>query len=182
MPVAKRGSPFTYPSQGRGLLLSGQTQHTENHAQSRHCSAPPALFLVRVGPGAPQSRIWTTHTPGQVSDPGLHSTRPSSVRSPRGFHCTQALGPVATHLTPGFVSLGGLLEILSHSWVRKKKLLEIKPELQPHVRPDPSDHTCSLHLAGTTRPIFCNYEPLMGEGRLADLDKPAFIPSQQCLG
>ena len=32
-------------------------------------------------------------------------------------------------------------------------------------------HTCSLHLEGTTRPIFCNCEPL--KGRWADLTQLA---------
>ena len=77
----------------RAWGLSGQDSAHRNHAQSRHCSAPAALFLVRVGPEHLRAGSGLTHTPGQVSDPGLHSTRPSSLRSPRGFHCTQALGP-----------------------------------------------------------------------------------------
>ena len=35
-------------------------------------------------------------------------------------------------------------------------------------------HSCSLHLAGTTGPIFCNCEPLIGEDWLTWGSRAAF--------
>ena len=132
--AAKRGSLFTYPSQGTGSHgqtppragdPSGQGSAHRNRAQSPCCRAPPALFLGRAGSEHLRAGFGLTAAPGQVGDPGLHSVWPPSTRSSRGFHCTRTLGPCLHplplfFLTPGSLSLGeSLLEILSRSWARK---------------------------------------------------------------
>ena len=129
LPAAKRGSLFTYPSQGTGSHgqtppragdPSGQGSAHRNRAQSPCCRAPPALFLGRVGSEHLRAGYGLIAAPGQVVDPALHSMWP-----PEASTAPRALGlclhpPLLLFLTPGFLSLGeGLLEILSRSWPRK---------------------------------------------------------------
>ena len=135
MPAAKRGSLFTGPSQGTGLTWGDPSQgrgpvwaglSTQVPCMEPSCRAPPALFLVRAGPEHLRAGLGLTATPGQVSDLGVHSVWPSSGRSATGSTAPGALGsclqpPPFLALTPGLLSLGeDLLEILSHSWARKK--------------------------------------------------------------
>ena len=104
---------------------------------------------------------------------------PPSTRSPRGFHCTQALDP-SLHPPDSWVRLLRRSSWNSLPLTGQTKLLEIKPELQPHVHPDPQEHTLFLALGRHNKSHFLQLWATDG-WRLADLDKPAF-PSQQCLG
>ena len=104
---------------------------------------------------------------------------PPSTRSPRGFHCTQALGP-CLHPPDSWVRLLRRSSWNSLPLMGQTKLLEIKPEPQPHVHPDPQEHTLFLALGWHNKAHFLQLRATDG-WRLADLDKPAF-PSQQCLG
>ena len=166
------GSHGQAPSRARGLSGWAPRQGSahRNHAHSPCCRAFPMHFLVRVdpeplraGPELTNSSSWTGLWPWATLCAASFQQIFKMLPWPLG-HCA----PVCTHHPSSPWLLGS-----SHAGKGFGKLLPTHGPIKMVRKQNQSwshmsiltlrTQTCSLELASAAKPIFCNYEPLIGE-------------------